>query len=58
MAAAIIWFVGTRTAKPSSAGCALVHGNPTAQPGENEFLREEMTGTMLEYTSSRSFLDM
>lgn len=35
MVAATTWFVGTRTAKLSSAGSAWVHGNPMAQPGKN-----------------------
>lgn len=35
MEAVITWFVGTRTAKLSSAGSAWVHGNPMVQPGEN-----------------------
>lgn len=34
MVAAIIWFVGTRTAKLSSAGSAWVHGNRMARPGK------------------------
>lgn len=36
MAAATTWSVGTRTAKPSSAGSAWVHGSPMAQPGKHQ----------------------